>query len=53
MEQNPYEAPRESGIQIQKSRAWNSLGIAVAIAIGIMAAISLLDLLAFWLSLRR
>jgi len=50
MEQNPYEAPRESAVSDQKRPAWNSVGISIAIGIGIMAAISLFDLLGFWLS---
>jgi hypothetical protein len=52
MEQNPYEAPRESAVSDQKGSAWNAVGIsiAIAIAIGIMAAISLFDLLGYWLS---
>ena len=53
MTQNPYEAPRESGIKAQKPRAWNAAGIAIAVAIGIIATISLLDLFGYWLSLRH
>src|SRR4051812_21327439 len=52
MEQNPYEAPRESAVSDQKGSAWNAVGIsiAIAIAIGIRPKIPLFVLLAFWLS---
>jgi hypothetical protein len=52
MSVNPCGASRECGIRVHKPRTWHGFAITVGITIGVMAAIALLDLLGFWLSLK-